>query len=78
MDKIVRALPRVEEFLLLRGTRRFSFADVNNFLVNEKNQKPLSDHEKFILLSFVNKSLVKRTYRSREKSFESMFEVCSV
>lgn len=75
MDKIVQAIPRIKEFINRIGSRRFSFHDIDNYLVSEKHEIPFSTKEKMIFVSFANNSTLKRTYRQRENTFESMFQL---
>lgn len=73
MNEIMITLPRINGFLKRIGHRKFTFADVNNYLVKEQFEKPLTSIEKNILVSFTKDHILNKTYRRREKALETIF-----
>lgn len=73
MNEIMITLPRINGFLKRIGHRKFTFADINNYLVKEQFEKPLTSIEKNILVSFTKDHILNKTYRRREKALETIF-----
>lgn len=73
MNEIMITLPRIDGFLRRIGHRKFTFADINNYLVKEQFEKPLTSTEKNILVSFSKDHVLNKTYRKREKALETIF-----